>query len=178
MSPVLSDLDKRTLRPAAFLDRDGVLLCKDDGIVGGERLSWTSNAASAIRRLNDAGYLVLVVTDQPGVAQGLFTQEEVEKLHVRMRLGLRAEGARIDDIRYCPYHPDATVAAYRRDSDWRKPRPGMIFDLMRFWPIELERSFLIGTQPADLEAAQAAGIRGYLLADGDLPALVETALAA
>jgi D-glycero-D-manno-heptose 1,7-bisphosphate phosphatase len=176
--PVLPDLDKRTLRPAAFLDRDGVLLCKDDGAVGGERLNWISNAASAIRRLNDAGYLVLVVTNQPGVAQGLFTQEEVEKLHVRMRLALRAEGARIDDIRYCPYHPDATVAAYRRDSDWRKPRPGMIFDLMRFWPIELERSFLIGTQPADLEAAQAAGIRGYLLADGNLPALVETALAA
>ena len=177
MTTILPELDKRTLRPAAFLSRDGVLNDRDEKISGYDQMRWIPEAAAAIRRLNTAGYLVFIVTNQPGVAHGRFTQEDVEELHVRMRLELRAQGARIDDIRYCAYHPDATVAAYKRDSDWRKPRPGMIFDLMRFWPVELDRSFLIGTAPTDLQAAQAAGIHGYLFDGGDLPALIEMALA-
>jgi len=166
------ELPARLRRPALFLDRDGVINV-DRGYVGTvERFEWTPTARQAIRAASDAGWHVFVVTNQSGVARGLYDEAAVRKLLDWMTDEVRRAGGTIDDIRYCPSHPEGVVPAYRRESDWRKPRPGMLLDLIRAWGVDPAGCVLIGDQPTDMQAAAAAGVAGHLFAGGDLLAVV------
>ena len=163
-------------RPAVFLDRDGVLN-RDFGYVHSvEQLSWMDGAKEAIKLLNDKGYYVFVVTNQAGVARGFYDEARVRAFHAEMGGILRNMGAYVDDWRYCPFHPEGTVEAYRRPHPWRKPEPGMLIDLLEHWPVKVESSFLIGDQDTDIAAARAAGIPGHLFNGSDLLHLVQVLL--
>jgi D-glycero-D-manno-heptose 1,7-bisphosphate phosphatase len=173
---VIDKPDQPSLRPAVFFDRDGVLN-EDFGFVHmADQLSWIPGAREAVSHLTKAGYLVFVVTNQSGIARGYFTAETVEKLHQTMGEEIASFGGQINAFAYCPHHPDAIVEQYRQTCTCRKPAPGMILDLLRHWPVDLQRSLLIGDQPRDLAAAEAAGIAAAHFQGGNLLDFVKSAL--
>jgi len=164
------------IKPAVFFDRDGVLN-EDFGYVFEiDRFKWVNGAREAVRAVNSAGYLAFVVTNQSGVARGLYNESHVHQLHQHMARELARISAHIDAFEYCPYHPEAVIERYRRVSHRRKPAPGMILDLLKRYPVDVSRSFLIGDKPADIEAAQAAGVKGYLFAGQNLEEFVNPLL--
>ena len=177
----LIDNDPAPLRrPALFLDRDGVLN-HDHGYVGSpDRFDWIDGARETIRHATGNGWHVFIVTNQSGVARGFYTEADVCALLAWIQADCLAAGGTIDDARYCPYHPDAPLPAYRRDSACRKPAPGMLDDLVRAWSLDPSRCLMIGDQVTDIQAAEAAGIPGHRftgtnLADFALPLLAESA---
>lgn len=169
LSPPVPDAE---LRPAVFLDRDGVLNVDTGYVHHPDQITWIAGAAAAVTRLNGAGFRVFVVTNQAGIARGLYETSDVESLHCWMAEELQRQGARIDDWRYSPYHPDHQPARFADKASWRKPAPGMLLDLMEAWPVDRAASFMVGDRQTDMEAAAAAGIDGYLFEAGDLDAFV------
>lgn len=166
--------DSATLKPALFLDRDGVLN-EDRGYVSRwADFRWITGARETVSAFNRAGWLVIVVTNQSGVGRGYYTEADVHLLHEAMQADLAALGARIDAFYHAPQHPEAVEDAYRHpDPPLRKPNPGMILKALADWPIDRDASLLIGDKPSDLEAAKRAGIRGMLFKGGDLRAFLE-----
>ncbi|ADU13934.1 HAD-IIIA family hydrolase [Asticcacaulis excentricus] len=156
-------------RPAMFLDRDGVINI-DSGYVGRiEDFIWVDGAKETIRRANDSGFAVIVVTNQAGVARGFYSEGDVEALHRYIQLQLFNFGAFIDAFYYCPYHADAVTDHYRHaNHPDRKPNPGMIQRAIGEHKLSPDQSILIGDQATDIQAAGAVGIRGYLFQGGNL----------
>lgn len=164
-----ADLPSVERRPAVFLDRDGTLNVDEGYTHAPDKLIWIAGAREAIRSFNDAGWYVIVATNQAGVARGLYEEKDVERFHEAMQDQLAPVAAHIDAFYYCPYHEDAVIDRYRHPAHPdRKPRPGMLTRALQEWAIDVGRSVLIGDRASDIAAAEAAGLRGVLFEGGDL----------
>jgi len=170
-------LTEELRKPAAFLDRDGTLN-HDAGYTHKiEQFRWMDNAKAAIKKLNDAGYLVFIVTNQAGIARGYYDATDVDALHAWMQGELAEVGAHIDDIRYCPHHPEGKLPELTVTCDCRKPNSGMLESLIAHWQPELSRSFMLGDSDKDAQAGAAAGVYGKKIDPAQLLHTVETLIA-
>ena len=133
-------------RPAAFLDRDGVLNLDHGYVHRPEQLEWVAGAPESVRLLNEAGYYVLVISNQSGVARGFFDEAAVKAFHAHMQNVLAGKGAHIDAFYFCPHHPEGTVKAFAMTCSCRKPRTGMLEQAARDWPIDLDSKLLYWRQ--------------------------------
>ena len=158
--------DCRHLRPAVFLDRDGTINAEKNYLYRIEAFEFIPGTQEAIRRLKDAGYLVVVVTNQSGVARGYYTLQDVDRLHDHIQSELKRYGASIDEFYCCPHHPTAGIGEYLKDCDCRKGAPGMLLQAAVDLGIDLGLSFIIGDKPADIEAGRAAGCQALLVLTG------------
>lgn len=154
------------MQPAVFLDRDGTIIEEVGFLNHLDRLKFFPWTVDAVRLLNEAGFAVVVVTNQAGVAQGYYGEEFVRETHRAIDERLRAGRARIDAYYYCPHHPKASVEAYRRACDCRKPSPGMIRQAAAALEIDVPHSFVVGDRWGDVELAAAAGARSVLVRTG------------
>lgn len=154
------------MMPAVFLDRDGTLNEEVHYLYKPSDLKIFPGVANAIRLLKQAGFLIIVVTNQAGVARGYYTCEDVEKLHRYMNELLAEEGAAIDAFYYCPHHPEAGKGIYRRPCRCRKPGIGMFEMAERDFAIDRAGSYMVGDKKLDIEAGRNYGVRSILVGTG------------
>ena len=152
---------------AAFIDRDGVINEDRAYVYRPDDFQFIPGSIAALRALREAGFALVVITNQSGIARGLFTEAQYLEGQTYLREQLSAAGVTLDSIQYCPHLPEAPVARYRQDCDCRKPRPGMILTAARQLDIDVSRSILIGDRTADVLAGRAAGVgRCFLVRSG------------
>jgi len=151
-------------RPAVFFDRDNTLIACEGYLGDPSKVALVEGAADAVARARALGYATVVVSNQSGVARGMYDEAAVHAVNARMDELLEEQNpaAVIDRHEFCPYHPEGTVAQYRVDSDMRKPKPGMILCAADKLALDLSRSWVIGDAPRDIEAGKAAGCRTIL----------------
>jgi D-glycero-D-manno-heptose 1,7-bisphosphate phosphatase len=154
------------MKPAIFLDRDGTLIVEVGYLDRLERLRVFPWSIDAVRALNRAGFLAVLVTNQAGVAHGFYDEDFVAATHEHLVEVFAAGGAAIDGCYYCPHHPEAAVERYRTACDCRKPGAGLIRRAQAELGIDLAGSFVVGDRWRDIQAAHAAGVRGVLVRTG------------
>jgi D-glycero-D-manno-heptose 1,7-bisphosphate phosphatase len=154
------------MKQAVFLDRDGTLIRDRGYICDFSEVEFFPFAAAAVRALNRAGYLVIVASNQSAVARGICSEEQVVRLHRKLRAHFKKRGADISAFYYCPFLMDAKVDAYRADSPLRKPAPGMLLQAALDFGLDLGRCFMVGDKADDIEAGKRAGCRTLLVRTG------------
>jgi len=146
-------------RPAVFLDRDGTICVLVEYMDDPDQVQLIPGAGEAIKRLNELGFLVVMITNQSALARGYFTEEVLDAIHERLARVLEKEGARIDAIYFCPHHPDDKCSC-------RKPQPGLVLTASKELKIDLGRSFMVGDKIDDVKAGKKAGCKGILVLTG------------
>ncbi len=152
--------------PALFLDRDGVINQEVGYLSRTADVQFVRGIFSLCRAAQRLEYRLVVVTNQSGIARGLYSETEFQTLMTWMRAEFRGRGVELDAVYHCPYHPEHGVGEYRREHEDRKPGPGMLVRAARDLKIELARSVLVGDRCSDIAAANAAGLRQAFLLTG------------
>ncbi|MDP1737459.1 MAG: HAD family hydrolase [Caulobacter sp.] len=167
-------------RPVMVIfDRDGVLNVDHGYAYDPAKLEWVPGARAAVKRVNDAGAVAVIATNQSGIGRGYYAEADMEAFHAEMLRQLASEGAWVDAIYFAPHHEDAAEDRYRAaDHPDRKPNPGMLLRALADFAVAPADAVMIGDKPSDMEAARRAGVRGVVYSGGDLEALVAAALAA
>lgn len=159
-------MPERALRRAVFLDRDGTLNVDTGYISRPESVRLMPNAAEGARTLSEAGYTLIIVSNQSGIARGMLTTAQADVVDAKVLDLLRERGVRIEAIYRCPHLPDGQIAEFAVECDCRKPKPGMIAQAARDLGLDLERSWTVGDGLRDVEAGLAAGTRAVLISNG------------
>ena len=153
---------KPDLRPTAFLDRDGVLIHDSGYVFKIDDLQILPHVPETLKSLQDRGYLLIVISNQAGVARGYFGESEVREFHKELYRQIeKRSGAKIDAFYYCPHHPEAKIPEYRKVCDCRKPRIAMLLEAARDFGVDWEKSFFVGDRASDIDCAINAKIRGF-----------------
>lgn len=165
-------------RRAVFLDRDGVINTEVDYLHRVQDFAFVPGTPEALARLQAAGWALVVVTNQSGIARGYYTEADYQALTAHLRTELARHGVRLDAVLHCPHLPDATVAAYRMDCDCRKPAPGMLLRAAAGLGLDLAASVIVGDKRSDVQAGRAAGLgRCVLVRSGHAPSAADEAAA-
>ena len=154
------------LAPTVFLDRDGTLIEEVGYLSHLDRIALYPWSIESVKLLNRAGFKVVVVTNQAGVARGLFDEDFIDEAHRFLDQKFSDGGATIDKFYYCPHHPEASVEAYRSECDCRKPKAGMLWKAAQELQLELSHSFVIGDRLSDLRLGPAVGAKSVLVRTG------------
>jgi D,D-heptose 1,7-bisphosphate phosphatase len=152
---------------AVFLDRDGVLNSDPPHYAHRlDQLELIPRSAEAVRFLKDNGYLLVIISNQSGVALGYYAEDQISVFNNALLKEIRKRGGDIDAIYYCPHHPDAIIEKYKKNCNCRKPKPGMILRAAQEYDIDLKNSFVVGDKKGDIEAGKIAGCRTILVLTG------------
>ena len=160
----MSDSNRdRPLRPGLFLDRDGVINVDTNFLYRPEECRLIDGIGDLVHTANQLGYVTCVITNQSGIGRGLYTEADFHRLMDHMSMELKQQDARLDAIYFSPHHPVHGIGEYKRESDYRKPAPGMLLRAAAEHGIDLARSVLVGDRCTDLQAGNAAGVPALFL---------------
>jgi D-glycero-D-manno-heptose 1,7-bisphosphate phosphatase len=146
------------IKPALFLDRDGVVNVDYDYVHKKEDFHFVDGIFELVATANRAGYLVVIVTNQAGIGRGYYTEADFHVLMDWVKAEFEARGAHIDGVYFCPFHPEHGIGPYRQESEHRKPGPGMLLQAAQELEIDLPASIMVGDKRSDMEAGKAAGL--------------------
>lgn len=159
---------------AIFLDRDGTINVEKDYVHKVSEFEFIPGVIQALQKLQAMGFLLIVVTNQSGIARGYYSEEEYKELNVWMLERLEAEGIRIAAVYYCPHHPDAKVQKYRKECNCRKPKLGMYMQAVNDFEVDLELSYAIGDKLRDCSVCFSSGCKGFLISNTENAEIIES----